>query len=160
MRVDGLKRAYNITDFSAAENQTKFENEVQGYKEAQNGKTYNNLMHYVNKGRVMLFFVENGEILMMYDTLKNRAESFDMTAFTQRNGPIQAIQRYNSYILIQFKHVIELFDFEKKSIFNVLSRISMAQEILDAQPDTTVSRFLYVQSERQIYLYDCDTMHN
>jgi len=45
-------------------------------------------------------------------------------------------------------------------VFNVLSKIAVVEEIVDAQPDINSNRFLYVQTKKQIYLYDCESMHN
>lgn len=159
--VDGLlekqkKEAQNATQ----EEQTAVKQE----EEVESNKTheYSNLVHFVAKGKLYLFTVRDGEELMRIDVRKDREQVVEYSRvgeISKKHGnKIVSIQRFSAYVLVQYENILEFFEFEGKSHLQTSSKIALSEKIHSVQQDLMHTRFLYVQTESQVYLYDCDAV--
>lgn len=123
---------------------------------------YSNLIHFVAKGKLYLFTVRDGEDLLRIDVRKDREHILEyekVGEMSKKHGnKIVSVQRFSAYVMVQYEKILEFFEFEGRNHLQTTSKIALSEKILSVQQDLLHNRFLYVQTESQVYLYDCDAV--
>ena len=69
---------------------------------------------------------------------------------------IQKIERYSGFVMVTYSNYVEYIQFDNYDVLDTISKISINKPIRDIQQDVTHQRFLFVQTDTQINIYDCD----
>lgn len=118
-----------------------------------NEPTFDQLIHFVAKGRTNMVFVQDNQRILGFDFKKRKL--FEVADFGSR-APINHIERYSAFLLVQTAHQIDFVQFENKQVVNSVQKIKLSEEIKHVQVDLLQLRFVFVQTSEQVYLFDCD----
>ena len=113
---------------------------------------YAHLIEFFAKGRHHLVLVQDSKNVIIYNDRTERIRIIEM------QPGIRGITRYSAYIQVQYDHHIEYILFDQAQILETVSKVSLKERIINVSQDVAYTKFVFVQTENQIYLYDCDAL--
>ena len=120
--------------------------------ENEGGAVYSKLLFFFAKGHKWLVSVKNEKDLVFKSLKSQKTQELKM----HKNMKIKDIQRYSAFVLVQYENLIEFVQFDRQELINTQFKIALTDPIRGAQPEIQVQRYLFVQTDSQILLYDCD----
>tara|TARA_B110000285_G_C15071778_1_gene588376 strand:+ start:856 stop:1176 length:321 start_codon:yes stop_codon:yes gene_type:complete len=103
-----------------------------------------------------LVCIKDSKEIIIFDLIKQRAKYLE--DIPVKNEKIINIERYSAFVAIQYEHSIEFVQFDTKELIESVSKIQLSEPIINFQQEMQYLRFFYVQTNQQIYLYDCDNI--
>ena len=127
---------------------------AQKYDGLEGPNEYKDMIYFFAKGKQHAVMVHNSQNLVVLALAKQEVSLLRLA----KTEPIQTIQRFSAFVLVQYSRSIDFVLFDKQVVLDTVSRIILTEDILKMQQDVSSQRFLFVQTKHQVILYDCEPL--